>query len=244
MQNFKLTFKPYGERSLLIEWPQKIDENTLQNVVDFKKVLQKYYIKQRVYINNAYNSILVFYVDGIENIYDEISVLKALYDTNRSRVHLSKKLWKIPVCYDPKFGWDLDAISSNNNLKKEAIIDIHSGVQYTVYFIGFLPGFLYLGGLDKQLFIPRKATPRLQVDKGAVAIGGSQTGVYPHSSPGGWNIIGNSPIDFFNLDSQPPCFASPGDKIMFYSIGLSDHTKIIKACKNNTYVIESEVIDA
>jgi len=107
-----------------------------------------------------------------------------------------------------------------------------------VFFIGFLPGFLYLGGLNERIAMPRKATPRLRVPKGAVAIGGSQTGVYPAESSGGWNIIGNSPVLFFNIENLDPCFAKTGDKISFERISLEEHATIKKQIENNTYQLK------
>jgi len=153
------------------------------------------------------------------------------------------KLWKIPVCYDQEFGIDLEEISNQNSIPIPDIIQGHSGSIYSIYFIGFLPGFLYLGGLDKQLYFPRKMTPRLKINKGSVAIGGSQTGVYPNESPGGWNVIGNTPINFFNINDENPCFASAGDQIQFVSVSKSEYNKIETKIKNNSYIIESEGIN-
>src|SRR5690606_34339106 len=117
----------------------------------------------------------------------------------------NSKIFHFPVCYEPEFGVDLEYISNEKNMTIEDIITCHHNPIYIVYFIGFLPGFLYLGGLDGSLQIPRKNTPRKRVEKGAVGIGENQTGIYPKSSPGGWQIIGNSPVEIFNKSSSPPC---------------------------------------
>lgn len=243
MKDFKLKYKPYGEHSILIEWPQNIDENILFDVLNFKKEIQKYYDKQKVEIKSAYCSMLISYHSTINKIYNEISNLKTLYDTRNDLKKSADRLWKIPVCYADKFGWDLSAISESKNLSKKKIIECHSDTIYRVYFIGFLPGFLYLGGLDEKLHMPRKATPRMMVKKGAVGIGGNQTAIYPNESPGGWNIIGNSPINFFNAKSETPCFAKAGDKISFYSISLDEYVNIQKLSDTGIYQLESEVID-
>ena len=136
----------------------------------------------------------------------------------------------------------MDEISIKKNLSKQKIIALHAQAIYTVYFIGFLPGFLYLGGLDPALNFPRKQIPRLQIKKGAVGIGGVQTGVYPTQSPGGWNIIGNSPISFFNASNKIPCFAKAGDKIQFYTISLKKHKEITALVKAELFQLESEVL--
>jgi inhibitor of KinA len=147
------------------------------------------------------------------------------------------------VCYDSIFGLDLIEISKQKGMSEDAIIKLHSQTFYTVYFIGFLPGFLYLGGLDEKLYFPRKETPRLKVEKGAVAIGGKQTGVYPNISPGGWQIIGNSPISFFDSSKGEPCFAKSGDKIEFYAISKEKYDDIKALVDAGVYQLESEVID-
>lgn len=243
MSNFQLTYKPFGERSLLIEWPNKINENILNDVIGYKSIIEKYYIKQNIYIKSAYSSILITYDFTIENIYDEISVLKELYFDIKIPVNKNYKVWNIPVCYDLKFGIDLNEISIKNNLSKDQIISLHSNQLYTVFFIGFLPGFLYLGGLNKQLYVPRKSSPRQKIEKGSVAIGNQQTGVYPIDSPGGWNIIGNSPITFFNPNLRTPCFSRPGDKIRFIPIDLDEHIEICNSINKGKYQLIYEEIN-
>ena len=240
MNDFKLTYKQFGERSILVEWPSKIDENILENIIFFKEKLENSMLKELIQIKLAYNSILISYNYTIDNIYDEISILKKLYFTKKPIIKYSFRQWKIPVCYDDKFALDLEDISIEKGISKQDFIALHSGTVYIVYFIGFLPGFLYLGGLNKTINFPRKATPRLLIEKGAVAIGGNQTGVYPSQSPGGWNIIGNSPINFFDVSINTPCFARTGDKIQFYPITLKKHNDITALVNAGVYQFESE----
>ena len=242
MTRYNLKFRAYGERSILIEWPQEINNNILKSILNFKEVLKKHYIKEKVYIKYAYNSILVSYNHTIDNIYDNITQLETLYSKCIELKNDSYYLWKIPVCYDAEFGLDLEEISVQNMLSKQQIIELHSSKKYTVYFCGFLPGFLYLGGLDKKLYYPRKSNPILQVKKGAVAIGGHQTGIYPNASPGGWNSIGNTPLNFFDVNKSEPCFAKAGDRIKFYPVTKQEYDKIIVEVKNNNFSIESEVL--
>ena len=243
MNHFELTYKPFGEHSILIEWPQIIDEKILIDVLNFKKTISNYYIKEKVYIKIAYNSILISYTSTIKNIYDKISCLKDLYCTEINIIDSSYKLWKIPVCYDDDFGLDLNELSTSKGLSKAEIITLHSATNYLVYFIGFLPGFLYLGGLNKALHFPRRPIPRLKVKEGAVAIGGMQTGIYPSESPGGWNIIGNTPIRFFDVNKVIPCFAKAGDRIQFSPINKEEHARIEQLVNSGSYQMESEVID-
>ncbi len=105
----------------------------------------------------------------------------------------------------------------------EEVIRLHTGHTYVVYGIGFLPGFMYLGGLPETLEVPRKSAPRLEVRKGSVGLAGKQTGIYPQQSPGGWNIIGNCPIPLFNVEKEQPCFVNVGDRIQFYAINKGEY---------------------
>lgn len=238
-----MTYKPFGDRAILIEWPAKIDENTLKSVLNYKNAIKKNSIKVIVDVISAYNSLTIFYDTTIDNIDSEILALKSIYNKQISLKLTKYHLWKLPVCYDQQFGLDLKEISQKNKLPIDRIIELHSSQIYTVYFIGFLPGFLYLGGLDKKLFFKRKSNPRLSVEKGAVGIGGLQTGVYPQESAGGWNIIGNSPIQFFDRKKEQPCFAQPGDKIKFIPVDIETYNEVAYLVGYKRYHIEREVID-
>jgi len=240
--SFNLRYKPFGERSILIEWPERIDENILQDIIRFKDLIHESNIKVIIELKTAYNSLLIVYSTVCRNFKNDVIFFKKLYKTFKTEHDNMSKRWKIPVCYDSIFGIDLEAISTENNLSVTEIINRHSKAFYTVYFIGFLPGFLYLGGLDKAIFMPRKPSPRLKVEKGAVAIGGNQTGIYPNESPGGWNIIGNSPVSFFDINKEVPCFANPGDQITFQSISFNEYKNIKSLVESGNYQIESEVI--
>ncbi len=243
VMDFELKYKPFSERSILIEWPAEIALNILNDVLIFKDHIENSNIKSILQVNNAYSSILVIYNFTIDKIYDEISILKRLYFSRNSKTKHITRRWKIPVCYDDEFGLDLDEISEEKKCSKTDIVSLHSKADYTVFFIGFLPGFLYLGGLDKRLHVPRKKSPRFEVRKGAVAIGGQQTGIYPNSSPGGWHIIGNTPLEFFDLSKDRPCFANSGDKIQFFPIDRNEYQNILTQIDLGTYQLESEVVD-
>lgn len=236
---YDLLYKRFGLHSILIEWPQVIDEAILNNILAFKVKIEKEKNKDIVGVTNAYNSILINYNTDIFDFDNEIVVLKAIYKSIKSNIKKNSKLWRIPVCYDVAFGIDLEFMAMEKHISIDEIIKRHSQAIYTVYFIGFLPGFLYLGGLNASISMPRKATPRLKINKGAVAIGGNQTGVYPNESPGGWNIIGHSPINFFDPTKTEPCFAKAGDKIEFYPVSLKKYQDIKALVDAHVYLIES-----
>lgn len=240
MKTYPLLYKPYGERSILIEWPAKIEITILQDMLWYKEQIYTFEVQE---IRLAYNSLLVVFKEHIKNFTSVINELKAAYALVKTKRNKVFKVWKIPVCYDEVFAIDLDGLSKEKGLLKRDIIKRHYEASYIVYFIGFLPGFLYLGGLNPSLFMPRKQTPRPRVQKGAVAIGGEQTGVYPIDSPGGWHIIGNSPVTFFNPTKTPPCFANAGDVIRFYPISIEKYRDIKILVEANVYQLEYDIIN-
>lgn len=232
----QLTYKTFGKNAILIEWPAVISEDVLQDIVAYKTKIERLLKLQDVIV--GYNSLLLVYNFEIEKFQSKVAFLKELYFQKGIISTIRGIHWSVPVCYDPIFGIDLELVSERKNKSIKEIIRLHTEVVYKVYFIGFLPGFLYLGGLNSKIAIPRKETPRLRVPKGAVAIGGSQTGVYPTESSGGWNIIGNSPVSFFDIDKITPCFAKTGDKISFESISFEAYTSIKEQLENNTYQLK------
>jgi len=122
---------------------------------------------------------------------------------------------EIPVCYGGEFGPDLEDVASHHGMAPERVVELHSGAAYLVYFLGFSPGFPYLGGLPEDLATPRLPVPRKLVPAGSVAIGGSQTGVYPLASPGGWRLIGRTPLRLFRPDDPEPTLLRMGDRVLF-----------------------------
>lgn len=148
----------------------------------------------------------------------------------------SSKLIEIPVCYEGLYAPDLSALAKHCNISVEEVIERHTAPEYFVHLIGFMPGFLYLGGLDPSLQCPRKSTPSLAVEPGAVAIGGAQTGIYPTSSPGGWHVIGQTPVTMFNLASSEVAVAKPLDRIRFVAISAAHY----QALKSSTLKVGAE----
>lgn len=232
----------YGENAILIQGPSKVDEILLETLLFYKKSIEKFYDKLIVEVISSYNSLLIYYVSTIEDIYDEILTLKTLFLDNYENQAPKKRLWKVPVCYSNLLAPELSSFAVNKSMDIDAVIELHTAPLYTVYFIGFLPGFLYLGGLDEKLITPRKPTPSLKLEKGAVAVGGNQTGVYPCNSPGGWHVIGRTPLSFFDVNLEKCCFASPGDKIQFVSIGVKEYNDISLSLNSGFIMPESDIL--
>lgn len=239
MKKFQPTYKPYGNSAILIEWPSEISKEILNDIVLFVKKIHQKNIKQILDINFIYNSILVIY-DYKDCTYEIIqdSLIK-IYNESTVTIQSKRFLWEIPVCYHEDFGIDLQLLSASKKININEIIKLHTEAVYRVYGIGFLPGFLYLGGLFEKLHFPRQSTPRLLVPKGSVGIGGNQTGIYPQNSPGGWHIIGKTPISLFNAKSKKPCFINPNDEIKFVAIDKHLFFEIEDLCKNGNYFPKS-----
>ncbi len=236
---FELRYTQFNSYSILIEWPAVIDENMLKDVLKFKNRIQNKIIKQKIEVINTYNSILIIYNITIGNVNGKLIELKTLYESDNVVQKTKSLIWEIPVCYDDELGSDLNSFSKEKYCSKSEIISLHSETIYTVFFIGFLPGFLYLGGLDSRLFLDRKTTPKLNVKKGSVAIGGQQTGIYPQDSPGGWHIIGNSPIELFNANQNPPCIINAGDMVKFIPVEKQDYLDIQNAITASNFQFKS-----
>lgn len=238
---YELKFSRYNECSILIEWPAVMDENMLKDILGYKKSIQNSSVELVVEVINTFSSLLVIYDSAIDDVYGEILRLKSLKIKVETLEDASSKLWRIPVCYDADFGIDLEAFSKEKQLSKNEVIELHSSAIYTIFFIGFLPGFLYLGGLNKKLYLDRKSTPNLDIKKGSVGIGGNQTGIYPKNSPGGWHIIGKTPVDFFNAKSSPPCVFNAGDKLQFFAISKTEFLDLEQDVKNNKFQLTPEL---
>lgn len=223
MSSVQLTYKAFGLNAVLIEWqPQQISKDILQDIQAYQKIIENKLIAYEVECIPAYASLTVVYTNSTYE--DFVSLLKASYQNKqKNAVEINSNTWHLPVCYHPSVGLDLLAYAQKTKLSVEEIINIHTSKQYTIYFLGFLPGFLYLGELDKSLHLNRKSKPLLNVPKGSVGIGGKQTGIYPQESPGGWYIIGNCPVTLFDVEEEPPSRFKAGDQIQFYPISLTDY---------------------
>ena len=167
----------------------------------------------------SYQTVTVFFLKDLLNPQEIIKEILTKWNNRTSYEFLmAGRHVQIPVCYDAIFSEDMTRIIEHTGLTREEVISLHTSTLYTVHMIGFLPGFPYLGGLPEVLHMNRLNQPRLCVPKGAVGIGGSQTGIYPIESPGGWNILGRTPIDLFRPEHSNPFLIRSGDRLSFISI--------------------------
>lgn len=234
--NRKLRIFQINETSILVEFDEEINEKLLNYLLYLKNELLSEKYKSILQVINSYNSLLIIYGNTINNFYETKSkLLEVISDANIDN-KLDSPIKKIPVCYDLEYGWDLELLSEDLGLSIDEIIKKHSEATYTVYFIGFLPGFPYLGGLNSSLFHRRKSQPRRQIPSGSVGIADKQAGIYSLDSPGGWQIIGRSPIQLFNLEnSNQYCYLQAGDKVQFESISKEEFEHIQPKSNYNTW---------
>ena len=240
----KTTYKPYGDSAILIDWHAEISISISNDILEFYKKIKDLKDKNIVEVIIGYSSLTIVFKKRITDYFKEVKSLKEVYNLKDISFKRTPFIWQIPVCYDVEFGKDLQEMSNITKLEISEIITLHSEKLYRVYFIGFLPGFCYLGGLNERLFLERKPNPRLHVAKGSVAIGGKQTGIYPAESAGGWNIIGKTPVDFFNVCLEHPCFAKAGGFIKFITVDKEEFFQIEKEVKDTSYEISKVLYNA
>ena len=154
------------------------------------------------------------------------------------------RLWRVPACYAVSHAPDLEDVAQRTHLTTAEIIALHAGTRYHIYMIGFVPGFAYLGNLPETLVLPRRVDPRVRVPAGSIAIATHMTAVYPFESPGGWHLIGASPIRLFDLRWTRPALFSPGDAVQFEPVSVAEYDAVSAAVAAGTYQVSCETIAA
>ena len=208
-----------GDSALIINLADEISDSTrlLARVLSAAETIEGAKLPGVVDVTSSYESVAVFF-DLIYVEPDIVDKIRALIAPAGVRVSGKKQRVEIPVCYDEEFALDLDRVANHTSLTPDAIIALHSSAEYTVACIGFMPGFPFLAGLPQQLCVPRLESPRRKVPSGSVAIANAQAGVYPLESPGGWNVLGRTPLRLFRVNESPPTLLRPGDFVQFRRI--------------------------
>ena len=218
---------PLGDNALVLEVGTVIDESTHRKVQAAWRALAAAPLPAVNELVPAYTTVTVFYdpVAAVQAGAPPQGIVDWLGGQLRERLKNPPKSEKakprvvnVPVCYGGEFGPDLGRVASQAKLSSEEVITRHTKAEYLVHLIGFAPGFPYLGGLPKELQTARHAKPRMAVPPGSVGIGGEQTGIYPLSTPGGWNLIGRTPLRIFRPEQNPPVLLAAGDRVKFKAI--------------------------
>lgn len=208
---------PIGDLAVGVSFQREFDEVNYQTLLSYKYILDENPIENYVESIVTFTELCIYFssqnIDN-QNITRVNDFLKNIKQEKGNFHPPTSRLWDIPVCYD---GEDLAWVADYCQLSVSEVIRLHTAPIYKVYMIGFLPGFPYLGGLNEKLYVPRKASPRLNVKAGSVGLAGEQTGIYPLDSPGGWQLIGHSDFKLFEPNTNPPVTLSAGDTIKFYT---------------------------
>jgi inhibitor of KinA len=217
---------PLGDSAITVDFGNTIDENINNKVLSLFRSLQQKPVEGMVEAVPAYSSITIIYdpvhirkiISRQELAFTWIKKrIETFLQTDREAKADTSRLIRVPVCYDESFGTDLRLIAAQKKISIEEIIRLHTGCTYRIFMLGFLPGFPYLGGLDAQLETSRKQQPQM-VSRGSVAIAGRQTGIYSLASPGGWNIIGRTPVILFDAKKDSPALFKAGDQVEFFPV--------------------------
>jgi KipI family sensor histidine kinase inhibitor len=218
--------EPASDSALFISFGDAISLEAHHRVILLFKAIQGLRDPRIWNLHPAYSSLLIDF-DPVRLTHEELENVLAplLAESGPSSLAAARQI-EIPVCYDPELGPDLVMVAEHCHLTEEEVIAMHTGGDYFVYFLGFSPGFGYLGGLPNQLHVPRLATPRRQVQAGSVGLAGPQTGIYPNDSPGGWQLIGRTPWRMFDPRADPPSRLYPGDRVRFRRIDADEFERI------------------
>jgi len=208
-----------------VELDHKISETAQKNLFTLITHLLHNPIHGVVNIHPGYSSMLLT-LDKTTNIDDTIRVVENILYVVQNIEPPEENLVEVPVLYGGNYGKDIQRVVQFSKLSESEIIQRHQTGNYLVYFLGFTPGFPYLGGMDQDLTTPRIQTPRKRVPQGSVAIAGAQTGIYPFPSPGGWNLIGRTPLKIFNISNPQNSLIQMGNKVQFKSIGEDEYERL------------------
>lgn len=223
----KPTISPVGDRAISIDFGQVIDPTINRHIRQTIERIKELQLDGIIELVPTYCALLVEY-DAMLYSYSEICKIieptldEGMTDTTNELVTVVE----VPTVYGGEFGPDLSFVASHNHLSEDEVISIHSGTDYLVYMLGFIPGFTYLGGMDPRIATPRLSSPRTLIPAGSVGIAGEQTGTYPSDSPGGWQIIGRTPVTMYDMSKAQAALLNAGDYVRYVPIDESEFHRI------------------
>jgi inhibitor of KinA len=229
--------KPLGDTALRIRLGEGIDPELNRRVRAACAAIERAALRGVVEWVPSYTSVTVHYLPHVVRFQELCRQLETAIAAGQDAPVSSGKVVILPVLYGGDQGPDLPFVAQHHQLTVEEVVDLHSRPEYLVYMIGFAPGFPYLGGLSERLATPRLEKPRLSVPKGSVGIGGSQTGVYSVDSPGGWRLIGRTPVPLYDPKGQPPALLEAGDRLRFRAVSATEYADIEASVKKGTYTL-------
>ena len=224
-----------GDSSVLIEFGREISPEINAQITAVVRLIKAQHIEGVTDMIPAFASLLINYDPRVVSYAGLRARLEKLLKLEISGETSESRIFEIPVCYGGEYGPDLQNIADHAGLTPDEVIKIHSAKDYLIYMLGFLPGFSYLGGLDDRIHTPRLANPRIRIPAGSVGIGGSQTGIYPLDSPGGWQLLGMTPVKTYDPEREVPILFEAGDYIRFVPVSEEEYQEIKKQVDEGTY---------
>jgi len=232
-----LRFLPLGDRALCIELGDSISEATNRWVHGLSREIGRLGARGVLEVVPTYRSLVVYYDPQRISYADLTSRIGEMEAPLGEGEAVATRLVEIPTLYGGEYGPDIGDVAQHNGISEAEVIRIHSGTDYLVYMMGFLPGFPYLGGMSERIATPRLVSPRASIPAGSVAIAERQTGIYPVESPGGWRLIGRTPIRLFDPGREPPVEIEPGDYLRFVQVDESQYADVQSRIRAGTYAL-------
>ena len=226
---------PAGDCALVVEFGNEINEALNRKVQCLNEKVAAAHVKGIVETVPTYRSLLVNYKPEVIRFQDLTKEFEGLLGSLGSIVIPPPEVIEIPVLYGGEMGPDIENVAKHNNKTVEEVIKIHTSEEYLIYMLGFIAGFPYLGGMSKEIATPRLTSPRVKIEGGSVGIAGEQTGIYPVASPGGWQLIGRTPLKLYDAEREEPILLSAGQYIKFRSVTEKEYREIEKQVADNTY---------
>lgn len=236
-------FLPCGDAGLAVEFGNAIDRSISEAVLALDSALARRNVEGIVETVPTFRSLMIHY-EPLAVTPETLSALILELIAEPSPDRPAQRKWHIPACYDRQFAPDLDDVAGMTGLSAAEVIALHSETEFHVYMIGFLPGYPYMGDLPRQLRLPRRNEPRLRLPAGSIAIATAMTAIYPVESPGGWHLIGRSPVRLFDAQWERPSLLVPGDKVCFMPISAARFDEMASAAEAGGFVPDFEMVGA
>ena len=236
-----MRFLSAGDRALVIEFGDHVDRALSERVLGLNTVIGAHPPAGVIETVPTFRSLTLYY-DPLLTSRATLEETIAGFLGREDRPRTGGRLWRLPVCYEGEFAPDLAEVARLTGLTPDEVVALHSATRFHVYMLGFLPGFPYMGDLPEKLSLPRRANPRLRVPAGSISIATSLTAIYPYESPGGWHLIGVTPIRLFDPERARPALLSPGDAVEFTPVDPACYASIRRAVEHGSYAVEGSSI--
>lgn len=238
----RVRFLPAGDSALVVQFGETIDRALSGRVLWLRSRVAAAELPGVLETVPTFRSLLVHY-DPLRTAYRPLSrALARLLEAGAEAAPAPARRWRLPVCYAPREAPDLEEVARRTGLGTAEVVSLHAGAEYHVYMIGFLPGYPYMGDLPAPLVLPRRENPRLRVPPRAVAIATTLTAIYPLASPGGWHLIGTTPVRIFDAGWTPPALLAPGDRVAFDPVSAAEAETIRRDDAAGRYRVPRETL--